>query len=114
MQFYIHISYQYHVSNFSTCLLEKSSEAVTQSSGVNQSRSESVPTPDNIQLMDTNPHNLDVGSVIEYDQNCGVIKWIGKLAGDTELTAGLEMVKYVKTCIRDVTIWVSTILRIAL
>lgn len=77
----------YHVNKLvHTCLLlaiEKSSEAITQSNSVDHSH------------MDTNPCNLDVGSVIEYDQNCGVIKWIGKLPDHTEVMAGLEMVKHV-------------------
>ena len=41
-----------------------------------------------------NPHNLGVGSTIQYmDFNqYGVIKWIGSIPGSKEIFAGLEMV----------------------
>ena len=88
----------YHV-----IIIAKSSESNTQSGGVDDCHNEAVLTPDNIQLVDTNPYNLEVGSVIEYGQQCGVIKWIGKLPDHTEVIAGLEMVKHVtitlNTCI---------------
>ena len=48
-----------------------------------------------IKLVDTNPHNLKIGSVIEYGEppQCGVIKWIGNLSNETVTYAGLEMVR---------------------
>ena len=48
-----------------------------------------------VQLVDTNPYNLEVGSVIQYGEpaQCGVIKWIGKLPGQEEIYAGVEMVR---------------------
>ena len=39
-----------------------------------------------------NPHDLKIGSVVEYLGNYGEIKWIGNLAEDESLMAGLEMV----------------------
>lgn len=43
-----------------------------------------------------NPHNLEVGSIIQYGEpaQCGVIKWIGYLPGQTEISAGVEMVRH--------------------
>ena len=48
----------------------------------------------NIEPIDTNPPNLKVESVIQYGEpaQCGVIKWIGSLPGETEVYAGVEMV----------------------
>ena len=53
---------------------------------------------DSAQLVDTNPYNLEVGSVIQYGEpvQCGVIKWIGNLPNETEVNAGLEMVRHME------------------
>jgi len=39
-----------------------------------------------------NPHKLKVGSVIQYEEQSGEIKWIGVLPGDENQMAGIEMV----------------------
>lgn len=51
---------------------------------------------DSIGLIDTNPYNLEVGSVIEYGEPAvyGVIKWIGNLPNETKIYAGLELVRH--------------------
>ena len=55
-----------------------------------------VLTASSIELVDTNPDNLEVGSVIQYGEpvQCGVIKWIGNLPDETDLFAGVEMVRH--------------------
>ena len=47
-----------------------------------------------------NPHCLKVGSVIEYGEQSGDIKWIGVLPEikDKNLMAGVEMVLRTVTC----------------
>ena len=47
-----------------------------------------------MELVDANPYNLEVGSVIQYVAQCGVIKWIGKLSDQEEIFAGVEMVSH--------------------
>ena len=49
-----------------------------------------------VELVDTNPYNLEVGSVIQYGgpEQCGVIKWLGKLPDQEEIYAGVEMVRH--------------------
>jgi len=48
-----------------------------------------------IELVDTNPYSLAVGSVIQHGDpvQCGVIKWIGNFSNETEMFAGVEMVR---------------------
>ena len=48
-----------------------------------------------VKLVDTNPYNLMVGSVIQYGEpvQCGVIKWIGNLPNKTNKFAGVEVVR---------------------
>ena len=55
-----------------------------------------VLTANSVELVDTNPYNLEVGSVIQYGEpvQCGVIKWIGNLPDETDLFAGVEMVRH--------------------
>ena len=55
---------------------------------------EAVISADSIQLVDINPHNLEVGSVVHYGEppQCGVIKWIGHFPNEEGIYAGLEMV----------------------
>ena len=45
---------------------------------------------------DTNSHDFKIGSVIKYGDPVqhGVIKWIGKLPDQTEISAGVEMVSH--------------------
>ena len=45
---------------------------------------------------DTNSHNFKIGSDIKYGDPVqhGVIKWIGKLPDQTEISAGVEMVSH--------------------
>ena len=54
-----------------------------------------VLTASSIELVDTNPYDLEVGSVIQYGEPvcCGVIKWIGNLPDETGMFAGVEMVR---------------------
>lgn len=49
-----------------------------------------------VELVDINPYNLEVGSVIQYGEpeQCGVIKWIGRLPDQEEIYAGVEMVRH--------------------
>ena len=49
-----------------------------------------------IQLVDANPHNLKVGSVVQYGSppQYGVIKWIGNVHDETEVFAGVQMVRH--------------------
>ena len=51
---------------------------------------------DSIQPIDTNSCNLKIGSVIEYGMpvRYGVIKWIGKLPDQAQISAGVEMVSH--------------------
>ena len=44
----------------------------------------------------TNLHNFKIGSDIKYGDPVqhGVIKWIGKLPDQTEISAGVEMVSH--------------------
>ena len=91
-----------------TCnIREKSSQASSQSNDVDTSHKEAIISDDGVEVVDTspqniehediNPHNLIVGSVIEYDEPvqhaCGEIRWIGKLPSETQTYAGVEMVK---------------------
>ena len=61
-----------------------------------QSNNDSHKETDDAQLVDTNPYSLGVGSVVQYGEpdQCGVIKWMGNLPKETEVYAGLEMVRY--------------------
>ena len=43
--------------------------------------------------VDANPYNLEVESVVQYESQYGVIKWLGNLPDHTGTHAGLEMVK---------------------
>ena len=54
-----------------------------------------VLTASSVELVDTNPYNLTVGSVIQYGEpvQYGVIKWIGNLPNETNVFAGVEMVR---------------------
>ena len=54
-----------------------------------------VLTASSIELVDTNPYDLKVGSIIQYGEPvcCGVIKWIGNLPDETDMFAGVEMVR---------------------
>ena len=56
---------------------------------------EAVVSATGIQLVDANPHNLKVGSVVKYGDppQHGVIRWIGNLRNETEVFAGVEMVR---------------------
>ena len=76
-------------------IIETSSQVNSQSDDGNNRPNETVHA-DNIQLVDTSLYNLEVGSLIQYGEppQCGVIKWIGNLPNQTEVTAGLEMVWY--------------------
>lgn len=68
----------------------------SQSNNVNDSCDKEIfLTPTSIELVDTNPHNLEVGSVIQYGEpvQCGVIKWIGYLPNEIGMFAGIEMVR---------------------
>lgn len=49
---------------------------------------------DSIEFIDSNPNNLEVGSIVQYGEPAwyGMIKWIGKLPNETETSAELEMV----------------------
>ena len=44
----------------------------------------------------TDSTQLVVGSVIQYGEpeQCGIIKWMGNLPNETEVYAGLEMVRH--------------------
>ena len=95
-------------SQTSPCnLKENSSRASSQSHDIDSSCKEGIITDDDdvqlvdisshsIERKDINPHNLMVGSVIEYDEpvQYGVIKWIGKLPDQQAIFAGVEMVKH--------------------
>ena len=87
-----------------------SSQASSQSNDIDNSHRERIISDDGIELVDRsshnieskdiNPHNLMVGSVIEYECDepaqctCGEIKWIGELPDQEEVYAGVEMVKH--------------------
>ena len=75
-------------------IIEKSSQANSQSNDVDNRPNETVLSADNIQLVDTSLYNLEVGSVIQFGEppRYGVIKWIGNLPDQAEVSAGLEMV----------------------
>ena len=75
---------------------ETYSQANSQSNNVVDSHKETVLATDSVQLVDTNPYNLEVGSVVQYGEpvQCGVIKWMGNLPDETEVNAGLEMVRH--------------------
>ena len=75
-----------------TDITETYSQANSQSNNVVDNHT--VLATDSAQLVDTNPSNLEVGSVIQYGPQYGVIKWIGKLPDQTEINAGLEMVRH--------------------
>jgi len=48
-----------------------------------------------VSRLQPNPYNLEIGSIIQYGEppQCGVIKWIGNLPDQTEVIAGVEMVR---------------------
>ena len=77
-------------------ITENSSQVNGPSNDVTNRRNRVVHSADSMQLVDTNPYNLKVGSVIQYDEPAqyGVIKWIGKPPGQAQIFAGLEMVKH--------------------
>ena len=94
-------------SQTSPCnLKENTSQANGQLHDIDSSHKEGIITDDDVKLVgisshsterkDINPHNLMVGSVIEYDEpvQYGVIKWIGKLPDQQAIFAGVEMVKH--------------------
>ena len=62
---------------------------------IDQSNCINVLTTSSVELVDRNPYNLVVGSVIQYGEpvQCGVIKWIGNLPNKTDVFAGVEMVR---------------------
>ena len=84
----------------------RSSKTNSQSSHVNSSHREAAISLDDIQLVDISPcdgyknqYNLEVGSVIQYDNppRHGVIKWLGHLPNEEiVMYAGVEMVMYGK------------------
>ena len=78
-----------------TLIVENSFQQDSQSNDVGNSYNADVISTDNIHLIDTNPYDLKDGSVIQYGEptQVGVIKWIGKLPYETEIFAGVEMVK---------------------
>lgn len=47
-----------------------------------------------IEVIDTNPNNLKVGSIVQFGKPAryAMIKWIGKLPNETETSTELEMV----------------------
>ena len=62
--------------------------------------SEDVPMTTTAGESNSNPHDLVVGSAVQYigHEQCGIIKWIGTLSGIPEVTyAGVEMVRYLNS-----------------
>ena len=66
----------------------------SQSNGMDYKHRGSILTTSSIELIDTNPYNLEVGCVIQHGEpaRCGVIKWMGGLPDKTDMFAGVEMV----------------------
>ena len=79
-----------------TTITEKSSEANNQSSNIDSTYNKDVHFTDTKQLVDANPCNLKVGSIIKYGDpvQYGEIKWIGKLPDQAETFVGVEMVRH--------------------
>ena len=71
-------------------------ETYSQENSQSNSDSHKEIVTDGTQLVDTNPYSLGIGSVIQYGEpdQCGIIKWMGNLPNETEVYAGLEMVRH--------------------
>ena len=61
-----------------------------------------------------NPHNLVVGSAVQYHntKQYGIIKWIGTLQGTNKTFAGVEMViYYLGICLEEIILFTGGLCR---
>ena len=73
-------------------LQDDSSDNSTASDDSDVASNDEVVHPLNMKGGCDNPHNLAVGSAVQYFQRYGIIKWIGILPGDRKASAKVEMV----------------------
>ena len=82
------------IHTFLSIITEIHSQTNSQSSSNVESHKGALVATDSTQPVDTNPYNLEVGSVVQYGSKCGVIKWMGNIPDQTGTCAGLEMVMH--------------------
>ena len=80
------------ILSYSVAGTEISSQSNGQSNKSNNTVEEAKLAGSSAQPVGANPYNLEVGSVVQYESQYGVIKWIGNLPDHTGTHAGLEMV----------------------